>query len=123
MLFLKQVRVGAEWTSLGKSFKTVGASKTKLWPKCFWIYVHMDRIEEPPRIFYLDGCILYYIFHNENQSRQKRTKVSMMTTVKKLRVEVLKIQGNSTGSQWSRLRKGDAHVYWLPFVTILASVF
>ena len=25
----------------------------------------MDRIEEPPRIFYLDGCSLYYIFHNE----------------------------------------------------------
>ena len=24
-----------------------------------------DRIEEPPRTFYLDSCILYYIFHNE----------------------------------------------------------
>ena len=25
----------------------------------------MDRIEEPPGTFYLDGCILYYIFRNE----------------------------------------------------------
>ena len=25
----------------------------------------MDRIEEPPGTFYLDGCILYYIFCNE----------------------------------------------------------
>ena len=29
------------------------------------IYVQKDRIEEAPRIFYLDGFILYYIFHNE----------------------------------------------------------
>ena len=28
-------------------------------------YVEMDIIEEPPRIFYLDSCIFYHIFHNE----------------------------------------------------------
>ena len=63
-LFLKQSRVGAERTSSGKSFQIVVASKAKLWPKCFRIYVQMDRIEERSRTFYLDGCILYYIFHN-----------------------------------------------------------
>ena len=34
-LFLKQARVGAEQISSGKSFKTVEASKAKLWPMCF----------------------------------------------------------------------------------------
>ena len=46
---------------------------SKLWehwkPSCgqsvFFIYVQMDRIEEPPRTFYVGGRILYYIFHNE----------------------------------------------------------
>ena len=65
LLFLKQARVGAERTSSGKSFQTVGASKAKLWPKWFFIYVQMDRIEGLPGTFYLDGCILYYISHNE----------------------------------------------------------
>ena len=64
-LFLKQARAGTELTSSGKSFQTVGASKAKLWSKCFFTYVQMNRIVEPPRIFYPDGCILYYIFHKE----------------------------------------------------------
>ena len=43
-----------------KSFQTVGDSKAKLWPKCFSLYIQIDRIEEPPRTFDLDSCILYY---------------------------------------------------------------
>ena len=44
----------------------MGASKSKAVAKViFGIYVQMDRIEEPPGTFYLDGCILYYIFRNE----------------------------------------------------------
>ena len=61
-----------------KSCQTMGASKAKVFFFFFFffwggggggggegIYVQKDRIEEAPRIFYLDGFILYYIFHNE----------------------------------------------------------
>ena len=30
-----------------------------------FIYVQMDTTEELPRTFYLDSCILYYIFQKE----------------------------------------------------------
>ena len=71
ILFLKQAKVGAEWTSTGKSFQTMGASEVKLLPKCILIYVKMDRIKELPRTNYLDGCIVFYIFYNEQKKENQ----------------------------------------------------
>ena len=36
----------------------------------------MERIEEPPRTFYLDGCILYYVFLNRQKIINKNVKNS-----------------------------------------------
>ena len=40
----------------------------------------MGSIEEPPGTFYLGGCILCYIFHNEKTGAE----IAWVTTVKKL---------------------------------------
>ena len=61
-IFLKQVSGGAEQSSSGKSFQTNGVSKAKLCPKCFFINVQMDRIEEPPTTFNLKSCILCHLY-------------------------------------------------------------
>ena len=37
----------------------------------FFIYVRIDRIEEPPRTFCQDSCILYYIFHDEKTKKNQ----------------------------------------------------
>ena len=65
----------------------MGASKAKLWLKCFLIYVQMDGIEEPPRTFYLDGCIFHIEQTNENQSNR-------VDHSEETKVMVLKIQQN-----------------------------
>ena len=46
----------------------------------FFICVHMASLEEPPGTFYLGGCILCHIFHND---RQMWTEIVWKTTVKK----------------------------------------
>ena len=80
-VFLKQAIVGAEGTSSGKSFQTMGASNAKLWSSVFWTYVQMDRIEEPPRSFYLMvvSCTI-----SSTTVGQKSTKVTGMEETCKL---------------------------------------
>ena len=48
----------------------MGASKAKLWLKCYFIYVQMGRLEEPPRTFYLGGYIIPYLPHQIDKREQ-----------------------------------------------------
>ena len=97
--------------SSGRSFQTVGASKSKAVVKVFLEFMYrwteLRNLREP--------FIWQLYVVSSTKSRQKRIKVTGMTPLTNLqtRVAVLKIQRNSTWSQWSRLRIGDAHVYLL----------
>ena len=55
-LFLKQVRFGAEWIT---SFKSVGALKAKLWPKCF---VDLNTDGQNYLYLYCDTCLYVFVF-------------------------------------------------------------
>ena len=101
----------------------VGASKAKLRPKCFFLFMYRWtelRYLEEPFIWMVVSCTI-----SSTMSRQKRTKVTGMTIVKKL----VNLSGSfevTAKFSWEPMelfRKGDAHVYLLQFVTILASVF
>ena len=81
-IFLKQASVGAEQTSSGKLFQTVGASKANL---CFWgvflfmyRWIELSNLQEP--FIWMVGCCTI----SSTTSRQKRPKVTGMTIVKKL---------------------------------------
>ena len=78
--FLKQVKVGAEQISSGKSFQTVEAPKAKLWPKCFLSFMYrMRNLQEP--FIWTDVCCTI----SSTMSRQKiKYIVTGMTTVKEL---------------------------------------
>ena len=90
----------------------------------FFIYVKMDKIEKPLRTFYLNSCILYYNFHNEQTKQKQQSNLDDKCEEScKLERQFLKMQQNSIGSQWSCLRIGDARVYLLQFVTTLPSLF
>ena len=73
--FLKQARVRAERTSPGKSFQAMGA---KLWPKCFCLLMY--RLTELKKL--QQHFVSYTI--SFTMSRQKRTKLTGVTIVKKL---------------------------------------
>ena len=55
-LFLKQAKVGQNVSHQGIHSKPWEHQKQSSGQSAFFIYVQMDRIEEPARTFYLDGC-------------------------------------------------------------------
>ena len=99
-----------------------GSIKSKAAAKVIFLFMYrwteLRNLQEP-FIWMVISCTI------SSTSRQKRTKVTGMTIVKKLVNQSGSFEdtANSTGSQWNRLRIGDASVYLLQFVTILASVF